>query len=190
MLKKILCGVSRLLQYWYYSKNYDSKYLKNHWFAGKCLGAMSTGVSWVIHDAKIGKIMGTINSAPWPVDPRTTVIHSDNITFDPEDLNNFQNPGCYYQAIGKICIGSGTWIGPNVGIITANHLKEDLSKHDVPKDVKIGSGCWIGMNSIILPGVTLGDKTIVGAGSVVTKSFPEGNCVLVGNPAIVKKRNL
>ena len=44
------------------------------------------------------------------------------------------------------------------------------------------------MNSIILPGVKLGDKTIVGAGSIVTKSFEEGNCVIVGNPAkIIKK---
>jgi len=41
------------------------------------------------------------------------------------------------------------------------------------------------MNSIILPGVLLGEKTIVGAGSVVTKSFPDGNCIVAGNPAKV-----
>ena len=43
------------------------------------------------------------------------------------------------------------------------------------------------MNSMILPGVVLGDRTIVGAGSVVTKYFPEGNCVIAGNPAKVIK---
>jgi acetyltransferase-like isoleucine patch superfamily enzyme len=56
------------------------------------------------------------------------------------------------------------------------------------KDVVIGNKCWIGMNAMILPGVHLGDNTIVGAGSVVTKSFPEGNVVIAGNPAkLIKK---
>lgn len=49
-------------------------------------------------------------------------------------------------------------------------------------------GHIIKMNSVVLPGVTFGPKTIVGAGSVVTKSFPEGQCVIAGNPARVIKR--
>lgn len=52
----------------------------------------------------------------------------------------------------------------------------------------IGDKCWIGMNSVILPGVVLGDNTIVGAGSVVTKSFENGHCVVAGNPAKLIKR--
>nr|WP_283244199.1 DapH/DapD/GlmU-related protein [Luoshenia tenuis] len=47
----------------------------------------------------------------------------------------------------------------------------------------LGEKCWIGMNSVVLPGVTLGPHTVVGAGAVVTKSFPEGYCVIAGNPA-------
>ena len=55
------------------------------------------------------------------------------------------------------------------------------------KNVVIGTNSWIGMNSVILPGVKLGEKTVVGAGSVVTKSFEEGNIVIAGNPARVIK---
>ncbi len=99
-------------------------------------------------------------------------------------MNNFQHFGCYFQCWrGKIKIGKGSYIAPNVGIITQNHDLQDLDTHAEAKDVVLGQKCWIGMNSIILPGVILGDKTIVGAGSVVTKSFVNGNCVIVGNPA-------
>lgn len=83
----------------------------------------------------------------------------------------------------KLIIGSGTIIAPNCGFITSNHDLNDFSKSAPGKDITIGSKCWIGMNSMILPGITLGDNTIVGAGSVVTKSFPQGNCVIAGNPA-------
>lgn len=92
-------------------------------------------------------------------------------------------PGTYFQAFGKINIGRGSYIAQNVGIITANHNLHDLDLHSQPRDVNIGEKCWIGMNSVVLPGVTLGPHTIVGAGSVVTKSFPKGNCVIAGNPA-------
>ncbi|WP_333558948.1 DapH/DapD/GlmU-related protein [Enterococcus lactis] len=52
----------------------------------------------------------------------------------------------------------------------------------------MGEQCWIGMNSVLLPGIILGPKTIVGAGSIVTKSFKEGNCVIAGNPAKVIRK--
>ena len=57
-----------------------------------------------------------------------------------------------------------------------------------PEDIVLGEQCWIGMNSVILPGVKLGIHTIVGAGSVVTKSFEDGFCIIAGNPAkIIRK---
>lgn len=71
----------------------------------------------------------------------------------------------------------------NVGIIAANHDFYDLDSHQPGQDVVLGEKCWIGMNSVLLPGVVLGTHTIVGAGSVVTKSFPCGNCIIAGNPA-------
>ncbi|MGA2084600.1 MAG: DapH/DapD/GlmU-related protein, partial [Terracidiphilus sp.] len=51
------------------------------------------------------------------------------------------------------------------------------------KDVVLGENCWIGMNAVILPGVHLGARTVVGAGAIVRTSFPEGNCILAGVPA-------
>ena len=82
-------------------------------------------------------------------------------------------------------MGRGTYIAPNVGIITANHDPLDLDKHLPGKDVVLGEGCWIGMNSVILTGVILGHHSIVGTGSVVTRSFVEGNCIVAGNLARV-----
>ena len=107
---------------------------------------------------------------PWPVSPY--IDCGRNIEFDPEDVNCFK----------------GCWIAKNVGIITSNHDLYDLNEHQPGKDVVLGERCWVGMNSVILPGVTLGDHTIVGAGSVVTKSFPDGNCVIAGNPAKILRR--
>ena len=105
---------------------------------------------------------------------------------DASSINVFQQSGCYYQAFADINIGKNVWIAKNVGIITANHLLSNPEKHDNGKPVEIGDSCWIGMNAVLLPGVKLGNNTVVGAGSIVTKSF-EGHCVIAGNPARVIK---
>ncbi len=95
-------------------------------------------------------------------------------------------PGCYLQGAGEVFIGNYVQFGPNVGILSANHDLYDQNKYNL-KPIKIGDYSWIGMNSVILSGVELGVRTIVGAGSVVTKSFPEGYCVIGGNPAKIIK---
>lgn len=166
---------------------YKKKYLRGKWFQGKLKGLCSMGWQWIVKDAIGNFLLNTNKGVPWPVSPRTTVIFPENIDFDPDDLNNFQGFGSYFQGFGKISIGKGTWIAGNVGIITANHTVKNLELHDSPKPIIIGKKCWIGMNSVILPGVVLGDNTIVGAGSIVTKSFPKGNCVVAGNPARIIK---
>jgi len=93
-----------------------------------------------------------------------------------------QMPGCYIQAMGPVILGDYTQIGPNVSIISSNHRLEDLRDHDIRR-VEIGDYSWLGAGSVVLPNVTLGPFTIVGANSVVTKSFPDGYAVLAGNPA-------
>lgn len=175
---------------YYYSRGhllaaryYDFKYLRGRWFVSKYGPVGSVGWKWVVDSALSCKKMRNIKQAPWPVNARTRIVNPHNIIFDPDDINVFQSGGGYYQAHGKIIIGKGTWIAPNVGLITSNHSKENLNYHDAPKDIILGENCWIGMNSMILPGVVLGANTIVGAGSVVTKSFPEGHCTIAGNPA-------
>lgn len=165
---------------------YDSHYLKGTEFSSY---KYTSGWRWVRENFFIQKIVGYQRQIPFPVSFRSQFMNWENIIFDLEDLSNFQKCGCYFQAASDahIRIGKGTCIAANVGIITANHDVKELDKHLPGKDVNIGDNCWIGMNSVLLPGVTLGERTVVGAGSVVTKSFPKGYCVIAGNPAKVIK---
>ncbi len=116
----------------------------------------------------------------------------------------FSNFGGHHCHIGKmvyanynltcvddthIYIGDYTMIGPNVTIATAAHpilpeLREKLYQFNMP--VHIGKCCWLGAGVIIMPGITIGDNTVIGAGSVVTKDIP-ANVVAVGNPCRVMR---
>jgi acetyltransferase-like isoleucine patch superfamily enzyme len=118
-------------------------------------------------------------------------IHHSSTIHCPEKLINGKgvfpgdSPGVYINAINGISIGDYTNIGPNVGIVSANHDLVDNDRHCVTNPISIGRFCWMGMGAVILPGVVLGDFTIVGAGAIVTHSFSEGYCVIAGNPARV-----
>lgn len=185
---KMLCKLLTGCWYWFFGHIYalflyDKKYLSGRWFDGKINGLCASGWKWVVHDARARIIMGTNKEAKFPVAPGCCVVHPQNLSFHPDDLNNFQTFGVYYQANGRITIGKGCYIAPNVGLITANHDYYNLDSHSAAKPIVLGDRCWIGMNSIVLSGIILGDNTIVGAGSVVTKSFPEGHCIIAGNPA-------
>lgn len=162
---------------------YDKKYLTGRWFEGKLHGLCASGWVWVTHDAMARILLRQNTAARFPVSHQIKMVGPENIQFHPDDLNNFQSSGIYFQALGRITIGRGTYIAPNVGLITSNHVPGDLDAHETPRPITLGKGCWLGMNSVVLPGVTLGDETVVGAGAVVTKSFPEGHCVIAGNPA-------
>ncbi|MCH6574207.1 MAG: acyltransferase [Bacteroidetes bacterium] len=91
-------------------------------------------------------------------------------------------PGTYIQGKAEVHFGNYVQLAPNVGVLSSNHDLYDQRK-SIDKKVVIGDYSWAGMNSVILPGVKLGTRTIVAAGSVVTKSFPEGYCVIAGSPA-------
>lgn len=86
-----------------------------------------------------------------------------------------------------IYVGDSTMFGPNVVIATAGHpilpeLREKAYQYNMT--VRIGKNCWLGAGVLVMPGVTIGDNTVIGAGSVVTKDIP-ANVVAVGNPCRV-----
>jgi acetyltransferase-like isoleucine patch superfamily enzyme len=101
--------------------------------------------------------------------------------------NVFFNTGCSFQDRGGIRIGDGSLIGMNVTIATLNHgLPLETRNTTYPSPVTIGKDVWIGSNATILPGVTVGDNSVIAAGAVVTKNVPE-NVVAAGVPAKVVK---
>ncbi|MEH7454701.1 sugar O-acetyltransferase [Gottfriedia acidiceleris] len=95
---------------------------------------------------------------------------------------------CTILDMAEVKIGNNCMIGPNVGIYTAGHSIEpkNRNKSGYAIPIHIGDDVWIGGSCTILPGITIGDNSIVAAGSVVTKDVPS-NTVVAGNPAKVIK---
>lgn len=126
------------------------------------------------------------NDIPWMVHFTSTVV--GDITIGKNVWISFaKSGGCYIQGGNGINIGDDTIFASGVKMISANHDFENLNKWQEEKPIVIGKNCWIGANAIILPGVQLGDNVTVGAGAVVTKSFPS-DLIIGGIPAqIIKK---
>ena len=101
--------------------------------------------------------------------------------------NVYANAGLKLVDDTHIYVGDCTMFGPNVVIATAGHpidpeLRSKGLQYNLP--VHIGKNCWLGAGVIVMPGVTIGDNTVIGAGSIVTKDIPS-NVVAVGNPCRV-----
>lgn len=89
---------------------------------------------------------------------------------------------CYYQAINGIHFGKGTIWAPGCQFISANHSFTDLHKSQPAPPIKIGNNVWIGGNVNVMPAVEIGNYTIIGAGSVVTKNI-DAYIIAAGSPA-------
>ncbi|MDG4833216.1 sugar O-acetyltransferase [Solwaraspora sp. WMMD1047] len=97
----------------------------------------------------------------------------------------FVNYGAVLLDVAPITIGADVQIGPNVQLLTPTHPVEPeprRAKWEAAKPIVIGDNVWLGGGAIVLPGVTIGADTVVGAGAVVTRDLPPG-VLAVGNPA-------
>ena len=104
--------------------------------------------------------------------------------------NVFINCNCTMLDAGYICIGKHTLIGPNCQFYTPQHPMDYVERRE-PKEtawpITVGEDCWLGGGAIVCPGVTIGDRCIIAAGSVVTKDIPDDS-LAAGVPAVVKRR--
>ena len=99
----------------------------------------------------------------------------------------FFNFNCVVLDVMKVTIGSRTLLGPNVQIYTATHpvnFRERATGLEYAKQIIIGEDVWVGGSAIICPGVSIGNRSVIGAGSVVTKDIPN-DVFAAGNPCKV-----
>lgn len=141
------------------------------------------------------------------VDKRNDIMHrlfrhvGENVWIEPDfrcefgknitiGNNVYINFGCVILDCGQVSIGDDTLIGPNVGIFSGNHAAdagERTAGGLIPKPIAIGDRVWICGNVSIVPGVRIGDESVIGAGSVVTHDIPSG-VIAAGNPCRVLRK--
>lgn len=103
--------------------------------------------------------------------------------------NFYSNHNLVILDCAQVKFGDNVFIGPNCGFYTANHpldVKQRNEGLESAHPITVGNNVWFGGNVVVLPGVTIGDNAVIGAGSIVTKDVP-ANVVAVGNPCKVLK---
>ncbi len=126
-----------------------------------------------------------------PVAPMTTLLPPLQTDFGGHIFLGrgvFINRNCMLVDLGGIYIGDRVLIGPNVTILTVNHEENPATRRNLRcQAVHVEAGAWLGANVTVLPGVTIGENAIVGAGSLVTKDVP-ADTVVIGSPAKVLRK--
>lgn len=121
------------------------------------------------------------------IEPDFKCEFGKNITIEDDVYINF---GCIILDCAEVTIGSHTLFGPNIGLYTVNHstdAQERINGGCYGKPIHIGKNVWLGGDVKVLAGVTIGDNTIIGTGSIVTKDIPS-NVIAVGNPCKVIRK--
>ena len=104
--------------------------------------------------------------------------------------NFYMNHNCVILDGAKVEFGNNVFIAPNCGFYTAGHPIDYKMRNkglEYAKPIRVGNNVWFGGNVVVLPGVTIGDNVVIGAGSIVNKDIPS-NVVAVGNPCKVIKQ--
>ena len=104
--------------------------------------------------------------------------------------NFFANYNCTLLDVAKIKIGDNCQMAPNVAIYTAGHPIHPVSRnsaYEYGKEVTIGDNVWLGGNTVVCPGVHIGNNVVIGAGSVVTRDIPDWS-IAAGNPCKVIRK--
>ncbi len=102
----------------------------------------------------------------------------------------FVNMGCTFLDCGGVTIGARTKLGPNCQLYTPQHpidYRERRQPVETSYRITIGEDCWLGGGVVVCPGVTIGDRCVVAAGSVVVHDLPD-DTLAAGNPAAVKRK--
>ncbi|HYJ78682.1 MAG TPA: sugar O-acetyltransferase [Longimicrobiaceae bacterium] len=128
----------------------------------------------------LGELFGGVGEGLW-IEPPFYCDYGSNITVGTRVFFNFD---CVVLDVAPVRIGDRAMFGPAVQIYTATHplsARERSAGREAGKPIEIGADVWVGGGAIILPGVSIGARCVIGAGSVVTKSLPEG-VFAAGNP--------
>ena len=132
------------------------------------------------------KLFKKVGNNVW-IEPDFKCEFGKNITIEDDVYVNF---GCVILDCAEVTIGSHTLLGPNIGLYPVNHsinAQERINGGCYGKPIRIGKNVWLGGDVKILAGVTIGDNTIIGTGSIVTKDIP-ANVIAVGNPCKVIRK--
>ncbi|WP_339708466.1 sugar O-acetyltransferase [Algoriphagus aquimarinus] len=133
----------------------------------------------------IRKIVGKAGENFW-VEPPFYCDYGTNIEVGDDVFFNFN---CVVLDVCKVTLGDRVFVAPNVQFYPATHPLDSVKRGEMweyGKPITIGNDVWIGGSAVICPGVSIGDRTVVAAGAVVTKDFP-ADVVIGGNPAKIIK---
>jgi acetyltransferase-like isoleucine patch superfamily enzyme len=158
----------------------------------RCLSVFGAGFSdqklpirVLLRQIMVQKVLRINSHVPWVVHWTSTVLAVERI----QRGTRFPglSAGCHLDGRNGIVIGENVWIGPGVRLVSMNHRLDNFQEYEQSGPIIIGDNCWLAANVVVLPGVELGNHTIVAAGAVVTKSFLQTDVLIAGVPARVIK---